>query len=68
MQELGIITPEASQLMQEQARQGLQGMPPGAGGPTGLPPGANPLDLLQLQQNHQFEQMQKFLSQNPPKK
>ena len=74
MQELGIITPEAGNMMQEQAKQGLQGMPPmggapgTAGGAGGMPPGANPLDMLQLQQLAQFEQMQKFMQQQPSKK
>lgn len=65
MQELGIITPEAGNMMQEQAKAGVQGMPPN---PTGLPPGANPLDMLQLQQLAQFEQMQKMMAQQNPKK
>ena len=66
MQELGIITPEASHMMQEQAKTGVQGMPSMGGmGAPGLPPGANPMDMLQ---QAQMEQMQKMLAQQPPKK
>jgi hypothetical protein len=63
MQELGIISPEAGQYMQAQA-QLPGGQLPQA--PNGLPPGVNPMELLQMQQMQQmqqFEQFQKLMQQ-----
>jgi hypothetical protein len=65
MQELGIISPEAGNYMQQQTQ-----FTPGSNPPNllaGMQPGTNPMDLLQLQQRQQFEQMQKAQGQNPPK-
>jgi hypothetical protein len=63
MQELGIISAEAGQYMQAQGQMG--GQLPQA--PNGLPPGVNPMELLQMQQMQQFEQFQKMMQQQPPK-
>lgn len=66
MQELGIITQEAGNFMQAQTNiANSQVQNPN----NGLPPGANPLELLQmqqLQQLQQFEQFQKMMQQQPP--
>ncbi len=65
MQELGIISPEAGQYMQAQA-QIPGGQIPGGQIPNGLPPGVNPMELLQMQQMQQmqqFEQFQKMMQQ-----
>lgn len=59
MQELGIISAEAGQMMQNQTQFANNGQQPQL--PTGLPPGTNPMDLLQLQQLAQLEQMQRFM-------
>lgn len=67
MQELGIISPEAGQYMQAQAQIPGAQIPQA---PNGLPPGANPMELLQMQQMQQiqqFEQFQKMMQQQPPK-
>ena len=64
MQELGIISPEAGQYMQAQA-QIPGGQLPQV--PNGLPPGVNPMELLQMQQMQQFEQFQKMMQQQQPK-
>ena len=49
MEELQIITPEASSMMLNQSQQMNQPQ-------TGLPPGSNPMDLLQMQQMQQMAQ------------
>jgi hypothetical protein len=61
MQELGIITPEAGSYMQAQTQINPNQVPQI---PNGLPPGVNPMELLQMQQ---FEQFQKLMQQQPPK-
>ena len=69
MQELGIISPEAGQYMQAQTQIPGGQMPVGQI-PNGLPPGVNPMELLQMQQMQQmqqFEQFQKMMQQQPPK-
>jgi len=53
MEELQIITPEASSMMLNQSQQMNQPQ-------TGLPPGSNPMDLLQMQQMQQMQQMAQF--------
>ena len=56
MQELGIISPEAGNYMQQQTQ-----FTPGTNPPNllaGMQPGTNPLELLQLQQMQQMQQMQ----------
>lgn len=66
MQELGIITQEAGNFMQAQTNIANSQVP---NPNNGLPPGANPLELLQmqqLQQLQQFEQFQKMMQQQPP--
>lgn len=52
MEELQIISPEASSMMLNQSQ-----MPQPQ---TGLPPGSNPMDLLQMQQMQQMQQMAQF--------
>jgi hypothetical protein len=47
MQELGIITPEAGSYMQAQTQINPNQVPQI---PNGLPPGVNPMELLQMQQ------------------
>jgi DNA-binding transcriptional regulator YdaS (Cro superfamily) len=61
MQELGIISPEASQYMQTQSQIPSNQAPQF---PNGLPPGVNPMELLQMQQ---YEQFQKLMQQQQPK-
>ena len=63
MSELGIITPEASSIMQAQTQMAQNQMPQAPN--TGLPPGVNPMELLQMQQYQQFEQFQKLMQQQP---
>ena len=58
MQQLGIITPEAGKIMASQA-QGQGSLPNPNMVPGGMPPGSNPLELLQMQQRQQFQQMKK---------
>jgi len=48
MEELQIITPEASNMMLNQQQMNKT--------QTGLPPGSNPMDLLQMQQMQQMAQ------------
>lgn len=59
MQELGIITAEAGNMMQAQSQMPVGQLPQY---PNGLPPGVNPMELLQMQQ---FEQFQKLMQQQP---
>ncbi len=62
----GIITQEAGNFMQAQTNIANSQVP---NPNNGLPPGANPLELLQmqqLQQLQQFEQFQKMMQQQPP--
>lgn len=57
MQELNIITPEAGNYMASQAQ-----MPNPLANPnalSGMQPGTNPLELLQMQQRQQLDQMKK---------
>jgi len=60
MQELGIITQEAGNMMQAQS---LGPNNPYTTNLPGMQPGTNPLELLQLQQLQQFEQMQRAAQQ-----
>lgn len=62
MQELGIISPEASQYMQSQSQIPNNNQIPQY--PGGVSPGVNPMDLLQMQQ---YEQFQKLMQQQQPK-
>ncbi len=56
MQELGIISPEAGQYMQNQSQ-----IPQVPQYPTGISPGVtNPMELLQMQQIQQMQQMEQF--------
>lgn len=52
MQELGIISPEAGNYMQQQTQ--FQSGSPTPNLLAGMQPGTNPLELLQLQQMQQF--------------
>jgi hypothetical protein len=58
MQELGIISPEAGQYMQNQSQIPPNQVPQY---PTGISPGVtNPMELLQMQQIQQMQQMEQF--------
>jgi hypothetical protein len=59
MQELGIISAEAGNLMQAQSQMPPNQIPQY---PNGLQPGVNPMELLQMQQ---YEQFQKLMQQQP---
>ena len=58
MQELGIISPEAGQYMQNQSQIPANQIPQY---PTGISPGVtNPIELLQMQQIQQMQQMEQY--------
>jgi hypothetical protein len=55
MQHIGVVTPEAGQILEQGANQRAQGQQIPAQLPGGMMQGMNPMDMLQMQQMQQMK-------------
>jgi len=55
MQHIGVVTPEAGQILEQGAAQRAQGQVPPQQLPGGIMQGMNPMEMLQMQQMQQMK-------------